>query len=162
MTDDAARLAGFIAAHSVWSVSDGQALVPIVGRLSGEGKVSFTRHPAETFEAAAESAIAARSAKHDGEVASCVAIDGYTELSTGATDAVIISASDAEHPDGDLVLAIPYRPAKLGFAVHTVKVISAPESYGSEVKPTMDAFFEGVRTHAQGNSTWSAHAEELS
>jgi hypothetical protein len=159
---DAARLAGFIAAHSVWSVSDGSALVPIVGRLSPEGKVSFTRYPAETFEAAADAALAARALPEEGSAADCVAIDGYTELSTGTTDAVIISAKDIDHADGDLVLAVPYRPAKLGFAVHTVKVISAPASYGDDLKPAMDAFFEGVRTHSQGNSTWSAHAEELS
>ena len=46
----AAELAGFFAAHAVWSVSDGDTLIPLVGYETADGKRQMNRLVADRLE----------------------------------------------------------------------------------------------------------------
>jgi hypothetical protein len=53
----ATELAGFFAAHAVWSVSDGETLIPLLGYEAGDGMRQLVRLASERI---ADGALAAR------------------------------------------------------------------------------------------------------
>ena len=157
-----ARLAGFIAAHAIWSVSDGEVLVTMVGSEAGDGQRKLDRILTERIE---ESVVQGReqllkNPQHAARAA--LAFDGYVTLPDGKTDAVFIEAREYSASGAQpFEIAIPYRSAKAagGFAVYRPKLVKVPPDM-TDCNALLDAFWHGVDSHTKAAEVWNAHIDQ--
>jgi hypothetical protein len=156
-----ARLAGFFAAHGIWSVSDGGPLIPLVGYEDADGSRGMDRLVVDDSAAAARVGQEALQAKQHGSVRAVLVIDAYVNLATGRTDALILDAVEFGPTDRSLKMAIPYRPqaGPLGFAVHRPKFIKVMGVDEPDYAALGDAFFAGVDSHEKAATIWNTHLD---
>jgi hypothetical protein len=158
--EETAELAGFIAAHAIWSVSDGETLIPMLGSEDAAGERKLTRFMTEKLE---DGVAQGRKAMADDKRRSgraAFAFDGYITLADGKTDAVFVEARD--HASGQpFVIAIPYRhqKSKGGFAVYKPKLLEVPES-GADANALIEAFWRGVDSHEKAAPVWNKHLDQ--
>lgn len=157
-----ARLAGFIAAHAIWSVSDGETLVTMVGSEGADGQRKLDRLVTERIE---DSVSQGREQllKNPQHVArAALAFDGYITLPDGKTDAVFIEAR--EYAKGEALpfeIAVPYRSAKSpgGFAVYRPKLLKVPPDL-KNCESLLNTFWTGVDAHTKAAEVWRAHIDQ--
>jgi len=158
-----AKSAGFLAAHAVWCVSDGEVLVPFVGAELTGGKRELTRFADEArVEQAVERAKAAFVDNLAGARMATLVFDGYVTLPSGPTDALVIASRTYSAPVIELELLIPYRNAASqdGFAVYRPKFTKVPEPLAEAQNTLAEAFFAGVDAHEQGSTVWNRHIDQ--
>ncbi|MDT7789912.1 MAG: hypothetical protein QOF58_8331 [Pseudonocardiales bacterium] len=156
---ETARLAGFFAAHGVWCVSEGETLIPLLGYQHADGEYGMDRLMFDDF---AEGARAGQDALADGDpswVGAVLVADGYIHLEQGRTDALIIEAVDYGPYRQSMQVAVPYRPAEHGFAVHKPKFMDI-DCDDPNLGPLGEAFFVGAASHTEANAVWEAHLDE--
>jgi hypothetical protein len=156
---ETARLAGFFAAHGVWCVSEGETLIPLLGYEHADGEYGMDRLMFDDF---AEGARAGQDALADGDpswVGAVLVADGYIHLSQGKTDALIVEAVQYGPYRQSMQVAVPYRPAEHGFAVHKPKFMNA-DCDDPAFNAMAEAFFVGAASHAEANAVWEAHLDE--
>jgi hypothetical protein len=157
--DRAARLAGYFAAHAVWSVEDGEVLIPLVGFERGEHR-KMLRFAADelTIAVARARSFMAENPEHADHAA--LVVDGFVGLEGGRTDALIVDVTRYE-PRASLQIIVPYRSAKSekGFVVHRPK-FAMPRGFPGDIGEFGRAFFEGAATHEQAWASWQAHKDE--
>jgi hypothetical protein len=157
--EQACHLAGFFAAHAIWSVSDGETLIPILATETTGGERSMMRLVDEDLAAAVGAGHERQDANPEGHARSVLLHDAYLHLDDHKVDAVIAHLTD--HDTGArLVIGIPYRPAEQGFAVHRVKFLEADGVDEATVDQLGQAFFVGVEAHEQGAAVWNEHLDE--
>jgi hypothetical protein len=156
--DPAARLAGFFAAHAVWSVSDGATLIPMLASESAEGSRSMSRLVAEELGDAVARGRKALADNPSRAARAVLLYDGYLTLEAGRFDAIFVEARDYGGGHG-FTMAVPYRPAAEGFAVHRPKFI---DSEGAEPDwgRMGEEFFAGVDAHEKGAEVWNGHLDQ--
>lgn len=160
--EETARLAGFIAAHAIWSVADGETLVTMVGSEGADGQRKLDRLVTQPIE---QSVTLGREQllKNPQHVArAALAFDGYITLTDGKTDAVFIEAR--AYGNGDAMpfeIAVPYRNAKsaAGFAVYRPKLLKVPPDL-KNCDSLLNAFWAGVDSHAKAAEVWNAHIDQ--
>ncbi|HAZ59969.1 MAG TPA: hypothetical protein DCY89_00185 [Gammaproteobacteria bacterium] len=158
---ETARLAGFFAAHAIWSLSSGEALVPIYGFLRGAGLRELTRLEHDDLEAGVA---AGRELLRSNEVSAQHAVlvfDGQVKLGEESLDAVVIEGQSQAAADERLEMIVPYRSAAHadGFRVHPPKFVDLAGS--QERRLTLSqAFFRGVNEHREAAPIWRDHAAE--
>lgn len=155
---DFARLAGFFAAHGVWSVSDGGPLTPLLGYDEVNGQRGMTRFVAEDIAEGARKGREELETNPAGRLRAVLVLDAYIHLESGKVDALIAEAVEYGPAPKKLVIAVPYRPEP--FAVHRPKFLEIEGFPDAETGNLADAFFAGVDAHEQGNAVWSAHLDE--
>jgi len=159
--EPAAQLAGFLAAHAVWSVSDGETLIPLMGFETRYGKRQMHRFMADRIEVGVREGQERLAANAEGATRAVLIYDGFITLPTGKVDALLVDIRDYGLPSRSLLMAVPYRPASSpqGFAVHRPKFLSSsgPEP---DYQAVGSAFFEGVDSHDKAASIWSRHLDE--
>ncbi len=166
----ALRLAGFFGAHAVWSVCDGEDLVPIAAAETDSGERTMNRFVCETLQEGAKRAQAWATDNPEKLQRTVAICDGYITLASGKTDALLLTVCLFERRrlgflkpalQRRLVMAIPYRSARSneGFAVFRPKFLEfdGPED---ELDVLADAFFQGVDQHEQGAANWNARIDE--
>ena len=153
---DTAQHAGFFAAHAVWSVCDGETLIPMLVYPSAEGKASMTRLVSDDSRKAVADAKENLSKVVADHGAAVLLYDTFVTLGSWRTDAILIE-SVAE--SGRLVMAVPYRDAKSeqGFAVYRPKFIECPQE---QAEVLAELFFQGVGAHEKGNAVWSKFIDQ--
>jgi hypothetical protein len=153
-------LAGFFAAHSVWCVSEGETLIPLVGYNNMEGKKELHRMAApELSEAVREGKEFVQNTTEKGtEAVPCY--DGYLTLDNAKLDAIFVEIHSFRGSGFKATMAVAYSPAKdgKGFKVHRPKFIELPK--GMSAAEAGEAFFQGVDSHKQGSSIWTQHLDE--
>ncbi len=160
--EQTAYLAGFIAAHAIWSVSDGEILVTMIGSEGHDGQRKLDRlMTGRNDESVAHGrAQLLNNPQHVARAA--LAFDGYITLTDGKTDAVFIEAREYGTDDAlPFEIAIPYRSAKApgGFAVYRPKVVKLPPGM-TDCDSLLEAFWHGVDAHTKGAEVWNAHIDE--
>lgn len=155
---ETARLAGFFAAHGVWSVSEGETLIPLLGYEHADGEYGMDRLMFDDF---AEGARAGQDALADGDpswVSAVLVADGYVDLDQGKTDALLVEAVHYGPHRRTMRLAVPYRPAQdpRGFAVHRPKFMDVE----ADLDTLAEAFFAGAASHTEAHAVWDAHLDE--
>jgi hypothetical protein len=155
---ETARLAGFFAAHGIWSVSEGETLIPLLGYTHADGEYGMDRL---MFDDVAEGARAGQDALADGDpswTGAVLVADGYVHLDQGKTDALIVEAVEYGPYRQTMQLAVPYRPAQdpRGFAVHRPKFMNVE----SDLDALAEAFFVGAASHTEASAVWDAHLDE--
>lgn len=159
---EAARLAGFFAAHAVWCVSDGGPLVPLGGFAGPDGQRHLARFGDELLEQAVERGKEWLATNHDGAAIAAFIYDGYVTLPSGKTDALILEARCFEEPVGSFTMALPYRPSDhpKGFAVYRPKFFGISCSVEQTLAALGEAFFAGVDEHERGSAVWNNHLDQ--
>jgi len=159
---ETARLAGFFAAHGIWSVADGGTLTPLLGYEGTGGGRGMDRFAADDIAEAVRAGQDALQANRRGSVRAVLVIDAYIQLGTGRTDALIAEAVEYGPARQSMTMAIPYRPqsAPQGFAVHRPKFIEVTGVNEPDYGALADAFLAGVDSHEQAAAVWNAHLDQ--
>lgn len=159
---DLVRLCGFYAAHGVWSVSDGAALIPMLGFEQADGERGMTRFVAGDLGESARAGQAALAANAEGRRRAVLVVDGYVHLEVGRVDALILEAVDYASPQRwEVTVAVPYRPASSpdGFAVYRPKFLKISGENPPDRHEFGPAFFAGVDGHSEAREVWNAHID---
>jgi len=153
-------LAGSLAAHGIWSVSDGSPLVPMLGHDLRSGQQHMMRLLGDNLE----DGVALGRDKlesNDDEAARAVLIfDAYITDEHGETDALMVDGRDYDSNAG-VTLAVPYRAADKpeGFAVFAPKFLSFSGSE-SQLPDLAEVFFQGVDAHGEAAAVWNQYWSE--
>ena len=161
--EELAEVAGYFAAHGIWSVASGGPLIPFVGlkHEGDEGKlVRFV--DAGKLERAVEKARELLESNDEGARFGTLVYDAYVTLPEGKTDALILESRCYPEPTLRLTMAVPYRhPAHAdGFAVHRPKFLGFEGPAAVDYQALSKAFFAGVDAHAEGAALWSQHLDQ--
>ena len=122
---ETARLAGFFAAHGIWSIAGGGTLTPLLGYEQPDGGRGMDRFAAEDTAEAVHTGQDALQANRRGSVRAVLVTDAYIELGTGRSDALIVEAVEIQRrqavdDDGHTVppAIIPARLCRVPAQVH--------------------------------------------
>ncbi len=155
------EMAGVAMSHAIWSVQDGETLIPILAKLGEDGDTTMQRMMVETEEALAqaEQAMAEQSPDVQGSV---LIKDGFINLETGRTDALIAEIVINSAQDHRAQFVIPYRHASHhhGFAVHRMKVVNCEGISQERLQQLGQSFFDGIESYEQGGKVWNQHYED--
>ena len=157
--EQAFMLAGFFAAHAIWSVCEGEDLIPLLGSLTPDGKRHLQRFTAdELTEAVAQGKSAFQTSSESPAV---FIFDTRITLPDGKTDALILDIRANGSAPLSARMAIPYRNASepAGFAVFRPKFLALSEPQ-LPLEPVVQAFFNGVGQHEQGSKIWNEKIDQ--
>jgi hypothetical protein len=157
----AAELAGFCAAHAIWSVSNGEILTPLLAytTLSNERRMEriINSDPAQAIASGRQRL---ESNKMDAMDA-VLLYDGRISFEQEKSDAIIIEIRAYVSPDSEAVIAIPYTPKQTGeFLVHKPKLLDWKNCEEFNLQTVLKIFFEGINDHKEGSAVWNAHLDE--
>jgi hypothetical protein len=157
----ASELAGFIAAHAIWSVSDADGLVPMVAFTTEDGQRKLERLVSED----ATKAVAHGRQQLDDDPFSAndgvLAYDGRITLTSGKLDAIVLEMRSYGFPSARATIAVPYTPFSSGrFRVHRPKLVEWHECEQFDLNAAFEAFFRGVAGHEQGAKVWEAALDD--
>jgi len=159
---ETARLAGFFAAHGIWSVADGGTLTPLMGYEQADGSRGLDRFAADDTAEAVRAGQDALRANQRGSVRAVLVTDAYIQLDVGRTDALIVEGVEYGPARQSMTMAIPYRPQSSphGFAVYRPKFVEVIGVNEPDYGAFADAFFVGVDSHEQAAAVWNAHLDQ--
>jgi hypothetical protein len=157
-----AQLAGFFAAHGIWSVSGGETLTPLLGYEQAAGGRGMDRFAADDIAEAVRAGRDALRAGRHGSVRAVLVTDAYIQLGTGRSDALIAEAVEYGAARQSMTMAVPYRPrsSPRGLAVYRPKLIEVTGVNEPDYSTLADAFFAGVDSHEQAAAVWNAHLDQ--
>jgi hypothetical protein len=155
-----AILAGFFAAHAVWSVSDGETLVPMYAYVDSSGGRHLDRLVAGTLEGSVDGGRKRLVENPDHAVCAVLIFDGFIPLADGKTDALLLEIRNYRDAAASVTMAVPYAPKsdKTAFKVYRPKVIAFPAA--QDAKGFIEAFWKGVDEHKQGSEVWNSHLDQ--
>lgn len=158
----AAELAGFLAAHAVWSVSDGETLTPILGFETAGGERQMNRLMADELQEAVERGQRWLKTNPQSASRAVLVFDAFVELEDGRSDALVVEARNYGPGPSAFTMALPYRPVDRpgGFAVHRPKLLSIDGIADDAVEELVESFFRGVDGHERGAAVWNDHLDE--
>jgi hypothetical protein len=158
---ETARLAGFFAAHGMWSVSDGETLIPLLGYERDNGDRGMDRFALDDIGVGAQAGQDALRANRRDAVRAALVVDGYLHLRSGRTDALIVDAVEYWPTRRSFKMGVPYRPRSSphGFAVHRPKFLEVVGLNKQDYPTLADAFFAGVDSHERAAPVWNAHLD---
>jgi hypothetical protein len=157
----ASELAGFIAAHAIWCVSDADGLVPMEAFTTEDGQRKLERLVSEDAGAAVEHGRRrledAPFTVNDG----VLAYDGRITVEGGKLDAIILEMRSYGFPSAKATITVPYTPQSSGrFRVHKPKLIEWELCEDFDLDAAFGAFFEGVASHEEGAKIWGEVLDE--
>ena len=157
--NETAAMAGFFAAHGIWSVSDGATLIPLLGHEDTDGGRGMDRLAFADAGAAAKAGQDTLAAGKPGWVRAVLVVDAYLHLATGKVDALIVDAVEYLPARRSLRMAVPYRPQQSpeGFAVYRPRFVEVTGIDEPDHAALADAFFAGVDSHERAAAVWNAH-----
>jgi hypothetical protein len=153
---------GFFAAHAVWSVSDGEVLVPIYAYVDAQGQRHMERLEADDLaQATADGRSRLENNPYKASYAVLI-VDAFITLSSGKTDALLVEGRYYGSGAVDLTMAIPCKPAKDGakFVVYRPKIYAASTNDQTKLQAIMESFWEGVDTHEKAADVWNRHLDQ--
>lgn len=157
----ASELAGFIAAHAIWCVSDAGGLVPMVAFTTEDGRRQLERLVFNDAGAAVEHG--RRRLEEDPFSANdgVLAYDGRITVEGGKLDAIILEMRSYGFPWAKAALAVPYTPANAKrFRVYRPKLIEWHECDDFDMDAAFEAFFRGVDSHEHGSKVWNTALDQ--
>ncbi|SEN19504.1 hypothetical protein SAMN05428959_101617 [Duganella sp. CF517] len=151
------NLAGFFAAHAIWSVSDGEALVPMFAYVSESGEKQMQRL---VIDGDLEKSVAFGQAKlesNESDASDGVLVyDGRIPIDDRMVDAVIVEIRSYFSLDSKAVMAVPYALAAPGeLRVFKPKLLQWEECEDFDIDRSVQSFFEGVDAHEHGAAIWN-------
>lgn len=157
----ASELAGFIAGHAIWCVSDADSLIPMVAFATEDGQRKLERLVSDDAGKAVEHG---RKRLDDDPFSASDGVlvyDGRITLDSGKLDAIILELRSYAFPGATATFAVPYTPASTGiFRVHRPKLVEWHECDDFDLDAAFEAFFRGVDSHEKGAAVWKSALDE--
>jgi len=159
--DAVAQYAGFLAAHNIHRVFQGDAIVPIVAYEKANGSHDIMKLPEPLNEGLSQ---ASEWLRENPEQAShaVVVFQGSVVLDNKDVDAIICQAVQY-HPELiKLKIATPFKQAKdpANFKVYRVKVMDYQGPENPDFDAVVSAFFQGIENNEQGADVWYDHLDQ--
>jgi hypothetical protein len=159
---DAFNLAGYLSAHAIWCIEDGEVLIPIFGYMMDNGERRLERIELENHE------ISVALGKQNLDVNQYCAInavllyDGRVPLGDEKIDAIIVEIRSYSKLYPEAVLFIPYRPKSLSekFLAYKPKLVHWKNCDDFDIQIALQSFFEGVDAHEHGAAVWIASLDQ--
>jgi hypothetical protein len=154
----ASQLAGFFAAHAIWTVSDGDMLAPILGYTTEDDEQHMERLVVDDDLAASVVYGQQKLESNDMDAIDAVLIyDARIPVGTEKMDAIVIEMRSYFSPESAAIIAVPYTPKAAGsFLVHRPKLLEWLHCEDFDRTMALQSFFEGVDDHEQGATLWKA------
>lgn len=163
--DDILQLVGFGFAHAVWSVSDGETLVPFLLQGTVE-EPRLSRVVRERIEEAVRLAREAVAQLSSAAPSTAIFFDTWLHLPAGPQDALVCELRDPA--DGsELMVGLPYQPGtpSTGFAATLSPLVFRASgqfealSGGNEGRSTavVDGLMRGAQRHKEAWRLWISH-----
>jgi hypothetical protein len=157
----AAELAGFIAAHAVWCVSEADGLTPMVAFATLDGERRLERLAFDDAGVAVERGRERLEKDPHSAADGVLAYDGRMSAEGGTLDAIILEVRSYGFPWARATIAVPYTPASTGrFRVHKPKLVEWHECGDFDTDAAFGAFFRGVDSHERGARVWNDALDE--
>jgi hypothetical protein len=157
----ASELAGFFAAHAIWSLSDANSFTPMLAYTTEDGQRKMERLAGEEAQVAVEYG---RQRLEDNPMDAddgVLLFDGRISGAEGKLDAVIIEMRSYGFPWAQATIAVPYSPKATGrFRVHKPKLLQWDGCEDFDINAAIESFFRGVSAHEQGAKVWDAALDE--
>ncbi|HEX4608561.1 MAG TPA: hypothetical protein VH092_10190 [Urbifossiella sp.] len=151
----ASELAGFIAAHAAWSLSDTETFAPMLAFTTEDGQRKLERLTAGD----ATTAVAYGRQRLDADPFSAndgvLAYDGRTWA--GTMDAILLELRSYGFPCAKATIAVPYAPRTPGpFRVRAPELLEWERCEDFDPGAAIEAFVRGVAAHGPGTEAWNA------
>jgi hypothetical protein len=156
------ELAGFVAAHAVWCVSDADGLVPMVAFHIDDGQRKIERLVFDDVGEAVEQGRKHLESDPFSASDGVLAYNGWIAIPEGKQlDAIILEARSYAFPSAKAAIAVAYTPQSTGnFRVHKPKLILWDKCEDFDVDAAIDSFFNGIASHEQGAKIWNDALDE--
>ncbi|MEU6148658.1 hypothetical protein ABZ816_01520 [Actinosynnema sp. NPDC047251] len=156
---ETAMMAGHIAAHGVWSVSEGETLIPILAHQTADGERTLSRYLLDDLGEAARAAQDALYSNENDAVRAVIVIDTFLHSDDGKVDALVVEAVLYGPSPVTMRVAVPYVPLTetTSFAIHRPRFLDLVGLDNPDFDELSDAFFQGVNSHEQAAAIWTAH-----
>lgn len=155
------ELAGFVAAHAVWSLSESDGFAPFVAHTTEGGERQLTRFEFDdpsTALAAGREQLASNPMSADDAV---LVYDARIDTADGKIDAVVVEMRCYAFPDATAAIAVPYTPRASGaFRVHQPTLARWDGCDEFDIDTAFQAFFHGIESHEQGAKVWNDALDE--
>lgn len=157
----ASELAGFVAAHAIWCVSNADGLIPMLAFTIDDGQRKLERLAFEDAGAAVEHGRQRLEDDPFSATDGVLASDGRITVADGKLDAILLKMRCYGFPWAKATIAVPYTPRSSGrFRVHKPKLVEWHECEDFDLDAAFEAFFQGVAAHEQGAKVWDAALDE--
>jgi hypothetical protein len=157
----AAELAGFIAAHAVWSLSDADSFTPMLAFMTVDDQRTLERLAGEDAGAAVEYGRQRLEDDPLGAADGVLAYDGRITGADGKLDAILLEMRSYAFPWARATIAVPYTPQSTGrFRVHKPKLLEWERCEDFDLDAAFESFFRGVEAHEEGAKVWNAALDE--
>jgi hypothetical protein len=119
------KLAGFLAAHALWSACKGEQLIPTYGFVDENGERQMDRLVADSLVGAVTLGGQRLSQNAEGAARAGFVFSGSLPIGKGEYDALIVELRAYSKPSAKVVLAIPYSPKtnSTAFRIHKLKIV---------------------------------------
>src|SRR4051794_27521900 len=107
----AVELAGFYTAHAIWCVSDGEALIPMLGQESPTHGRNMIRFALDRLEEGVKRGQDHLRSNPEHCARAALVYDGYITVGSDRSDALFIVIRSYVNPEATLTMAVPYRNA---------------------------------------------------
>ncbi|MET8428946.1 hypothetical protein [Nocardia sp. NPDC004860] len=154
-----AETSGFFGAHAIWSGSDSERLIPLLGYVDADGTEGLERFAFDDVADAIRTGGEWLQAGRPGWLRAALVVDASLHLPRGRIDALIIDAVEYVPQRRSIQIAVPYRPHTTahGFAVYRPKFVEASGFTEPDYDALRAAFYAGVDSHEQAAAVWNAH-----
>jgi hypothetical protein len=157
----ASKLAGFFAAHAIWSLSDGDGFIPMLAYTDADDKRNMTRLVFDNERDAVELGRQRLAANEMDANDAVLLFDGRIPLGNSKVDAVILELRCYFSPDSEAMIAVPYTPKSSGrFLVHRPKLVDWKNCDDFDQAAAFESFWQGVEEHEEGSKIWSSAMDE--
>ncbi len=155
------ELAGFVAAHAVWCVSDGDGFTPMLAFTLEDEQRKLERLVFDDVAAAVEHGRKRLEDDPFSATDGVLAFDGRMTVGDETLDAVILEMRCYAFVGPKATIAVPYAPHGSGrFRVHKPKLVEWHECDDFDPDAAFEAFFRGVDSHAEGAKVWNAALDQ--
>lgn len=152
--------AGFVIAHYVEKLSQGEAVIPMLSLEREDGNRESIKLP-EPLQAGLAQGTRWLASNPDGISHAVLVFPGSVTVADEDCDAIICKAVQFQPEPLACKLAIPYRSkdSDEGLAIFRVKILEydGPEP---DYDAIMSALFRGVETNEAGADAWFAHIDQ--
>lgn len=155
-----ASMAGYITAHGIWCVSEGETLIPILAYELPDGERVLQRVQADDLKDAVAVAQHALETNEPGAVRAVLVVDAYVNFEWGRSDALAVEAVEYGLTPWSMELAVPYQPLtdSTAFEVYGPTFFDVAGGLDDvDVAPVADSFFDGAESHSDAWAVWKAH-----
>lgn len=156
------RLAGFFAAHAIWSVSDGETLVPMLAYTTADDERKMERLVIDEDLEASVAYGKGKLESNEMDANDAVLLyDGRITIGKEKVDAIIVEMRAYFSPGSEAVMAVPYTPkGSEKFRVHKPKLLGWKGCEDCDMNAALQSFFDGVESHEKGAKIWNDCLDE--